>query len=97
MVFEDTPVLDRRRLVAGASSLAAAFSGLAGCATVARAPQGRSVAFGSQPIAKLGAETDRIFDITVCTRPLRAAGPRLDTEQIGDTLIVHNYGHGGSG
>ena len=24
-------------------------------------------------------------------------GPRLDTEQIGDTLVVHNYGHGGSG
>jgi len=43
------------------------------------------------------ASTDRIFDITVCLRPFRAAGPRLDTEQVGDTLVVHNYGHGGSG
>ena len=40
---------------------------------------------------------DRIADITVCLRPFRAAGPRLDTEQIGDAVVVHNYGHGGSG
>ncbi len=38
-----------------------------------------------------------MFDITVCLRPFRAAGPRLDTETIGNTLVVHNYGHGGSG
>jgi glycine/D-amino acid oxidase-like deaminating enzyme len=43
------------------------------------------------------AHADRLFDITVCLRPFRAAGPRLDTEMIGDTLVVHNYGHGGSG
>ena len=30
-------------------------------------------------------------------RPLRAAGPNLDTQMVGDTLVVHNYGHGGSG
>src|SRR4029077_10625344 len=30
-------------------------------------------------------------------RPFRAAGPRLDTERVGNTLVVHNYGHGGSG
>ncbi|MGC2399138.1 MAG: FAD-dependent oxidoreductase, partial [Acidobacteriaceae bacterium] len=27
----------------------------------------------------------------------RAAGPRQDVERIGDKVIVHNYGHGGSG
>ena len=43
------------------------------------------------------AQTDRIFDITVCLRPFRAAGPRLDAEQVGDAFVVHNYGHGGSG
>ena len=43
------------------------------------------------------AQIDRIADITVCLRPFRAAGPRLDTEQIGDAFVVHNYGHGGSG
>jgi glycine/D-amino acid oxidase-like deaminating enzyme len=40
---------------------------------------------------------DRIIKITVCTRPFRAAGPRLDVEQIGSKTVVHNYGHGGSG
>ncbi len=43
------------------------------------------------------ARTDRIFDITVCLRPFRAQGPRLDVEQVGHTRVVHNYGHGGSG
>jgi glycine/D-amino acid oxidase-like deaminating enzyme len=35
--------------------------------------------------------------ITVCTRPFRAEGPRLDVEQFGSQTVVHNYGHGGSG
>jgi glycine/D-amino acid oxidase-like deaminating enzyme len=48
-------------------------------------------------LAPLRSSPDRIFDITVCTRPFRAAGPRLDTETVGDAFIVHNYGHGGSG
>ncbi|KAI8941474.1 hypothetical protein NX059_002692 [Plenodomus lindquistii] len=30
-------------------------------------------------------------------RPCRTAGPRLEQERIGNTNIVHNYGHGGFG
>ena len=48
-------------------------------------------------LAPLRASAERIFDISVCLRPFRAAGPRLDAEPIGDALVVHNYGHGGSG
>ena len=48
-------------------------------------------------LAPVRASLDRLFDITVCLRPFRAQGPRLDTEQVGDKLVVHNYGHGGSG
>ena len=48
-------------------------------------------------LAPLRATPDRITNITVCTRPFRAAGPRLDVEQVGATTVVHNYGHGGSG
>ncbi|MEI9887838.1 MAG: FAD-dependent oxidoreductase [Rhizomicrobium sp.] len=40
---------------------------------------------------------DRLFDITVCLRPFRAQGPRIEAEQVGQALVVHNYGHGGSG
>jgi glycine/D-amino acid oxidase-like deaminating enzyme len=48
-------------------------------------------------LALLRADMNRVFDITVCTRPFRAAGPRLEAETIGDAVVVHNYGHGGSG
>lgn len=30
-------------------------------------------------------------------RPLRLGGARIEKEKIGDTLVVHNYGHGGFG
>jgi D-amino-acid oxidase len=43
------------------------------------------------------ADLDRIFRTTVCSRPFRAAGPRLEVERVGDKIVVHNYGHGGSG
>src|SRR5688500_17974062 len=87
---------DRRRVLGGLAAL-----GLGGCAygraaepvvppMLGRGDPGRS-------LAPPRASTERIFDISVCLRPFRAAGPRLDAEQIGDTLVVHNYGHGGSG
>ena len=40
---------------------------------------------------------ENLIKLTVCTRPLRPAGPRLEAETIGGKTIVHNYGHGGSG
>jgi hypothetical protein len=48
-------------------------------------------------LAPFDAEVDRITKITVCTRPFRAIGPRIEAERIGDKLVVHNYGHGGAG
>src|SRR5476649_160095 len=48
-------------------------------------------------LAPLRASPDRITQITVCTRPFRPQGPRLEVEQVGQKTIVHNYGHGGSG
>ncbi|WP_031499475.1 FAD-dependent oxidoreductase [Bryobacter aggregatus] len=49
------------------------------------------------PILPIRAQLDRIFRVTVCLRPFRAAGPRLDVEKVGEKIVVHNYGHGGSG
>jgi glycine/D-amino acid oxidase-like deaminating enzyme len=85
--------LDRRRVLQGSTSLG--LLGLSGCATAIRSP----LASGAyRPVlAPIRADIRRVFDVTVCLRPFRAMGPRLDTEQIGDTLVVHNYGHGGSG
>ena len=49
------------------------------------------------PLAPIQARPDRIMHITVCLRPFRAQGPRMEAERVGDKLVVHNYGHGGSG
>jgi glycine/D-amino acid oxidase-like deaminating enzyme len=49
------------------------------------------------PLAPIRAHIDRLFDIKVCIRPFRTKGPNLDVERIGDAMVVHNYGHGGSG
>jgi glycine/D-amino acid oxidase-like deaminating enzyme len=48
-------------------------------------------------IVPIRADPDSLTRITVCTRPFRAAGPRLDIEQLGEKTVFHNYGHGGSG
>jgi glycine/D-amino acid oxidase-like deaminating enzyme len=52
---------------------------------------------GPVPVAFVRAEPDRIVSLTVCTRPFRATGVRLESERLGRKTIVHNYGHGGSG
>jgi glycine/D-amino acid oxidase-like deaminating enzyme len=94
------PHLHRRRLLQGSAVLGGLnLVGLGGCATaggVAAGPSSPTIR-PFYDIAPVRAERDRVFDITVCLRPFRAAGPRLETEQVGDTLVVHNYGHGGSG
>jgi glycine/D-amino acid oxidase-like deaminating enzyme len=45
----------------------------------------------------LRVSADRITRMTVCTRPFRAQGPRMDVEKVGAKTVIHNYGHGGSG
>jgi glycine/D-amino acid oxidase-like deaminating enzyme len=84
--------LDRRLAVLGG------LAGLGGCAVKPVAPPNSLPIEDRIPVlAPIRAHKDRLFDITVCLRPFRAAGPRLDTEMLGDTLVIHNYGHGGSG
>lgn len=84
-----TTPASRRTLLAslGAASLAACVTPIT--------PRAGFVA--PQPLAPLLMRADRLTRITVCTRPFRAAGPRLDVETVGDKRVVHNYGHGGSG
>jgi len=93
---------NRRTLLLGLGA-----AGLAGCATTAPAPTPPLTPpptpaipprrFIVPPLARLKMSPDRITRITVCLRPFRAAGPRLEVETVAGKRVVHNYGHGGSG
>ncbi len=83
--------MPRRMVLAGL-----AYAGLAGCAATAAPPPARP-RFQRPALAPLLTDPGRLSRITVCLRPFRAAGPRLEVETLGDKRLVHNYGHGGSG
>ena len=94
-------MVGRRELLAGTGA-ALIVGALGGCGgNPVAAPDRRAEAVrGTTPrleLAPLRASTDRITRITVCTRPFRAQGPRIEVEQVGQKTVVHNYGHGGSG
>jgi len=102
--------MDRRAFVQSSSALALELLGIAGCSvskrqTPAAIPNATAPNLVDAlpfydvpaPIIPIRADLDRIFRITVCLRPFRAAGPRQDVERVGDKVVVHNYGHGGSG
>ena len=90
-----TPVR-RRHVLAGVGGLG--MAGLAGCATTSPAsPALTRPGFQPRVLAPLRMDMSRLTHMTVCLRPFRAAGPRLDVETVGDKRVVHNYGHGGSG
>ena len=97
--------MNRRDFLQNSSAFAGlGLLGLTGCtpnkqaATPANATAPTLPAYDAiPPLALIRAHADRLFRITVCTRPFRAAGPRIEVERVGDKLVVHNYGHGGSG
>jgi hypothetical protein len=83
-------------MLAGASA-ALLVGALDGCTSGLRSATSRAASSSVLQLPPVHATTDRITVITVCSRPFRAQGPRIDVEQIGRKTIVHNYGHGGSG
>ncbi|MBI1391270.1 MAG: FAD-dependent oxidoreductase [Alphaproteobacteria bacterium] len=83
-------MLDRRTLLT--SGALVAFSG---CASVRQSFDG--IHGDSFAPKALRISNDRLVKVTVCTRPFRPSGPRLEAEAISGKLVVHNYGHGGSG
>ena len=95
--------MNRRSFLQQSGALAGlGLAGLAGCGRSASAPatgDAKPLPFydAVRPIVPIRAHVDRIFRTTVCLRPFRAAGPRMDVEHVGNKVVVHNYGHGGSG
>lgn len=91
------PLSTSRRLILvglGATGLSACVGGAVAPATGSTLVRPR---FVTPPLAPLKATPNRLSRITVCTRPFRGAGPRIEAEAFGDKRLVHNYGHGGSG
>jgi D-amino-acid oxidase len=95
--------VSRRNFLYGSAALAGTSAmGLTGCTRQVRsgAPAtAPALPFydAYQPLVPIRPHADRIFRITVCSRPFRAQGPRMEAEKIGDKTVVYNYGHGGSG
>ena len=88
--------MDRRALLKN-GSMAMLGMGLSACASkpppaVAPTPRRRRVHLVPAQIS-----WDRIIRTTVGLRPHRPSGFVLKVEKIDDKLVVHNYGHGGSG
>lgn len=84
--------LDRREfLTAGAGALAV------GCSVPSAGKPEEASPKAASSLARLKLDEARVIRMTVCTRPFRAAGPRLEAEPADGKIVVHNYGHGGSG
>ena len=68
--------------------------GLAGCA-----PRVGTVGLArpARRLVPVRASWDRVIRTTVGLRPYRPSGFVLRAERLADKLLIHNYGHGGSG
>src|SRR5580658_2979602 len=98
--------MNRRSFLARAPLAAASVAatcGLAGCMRHAvSSPLAASMAPVDLPedrcqLPPVHVSRDRVIRTVVGLRPYRPSGFRVEREQIGDTALVHNYGHGGGG
>lgn len=97
MKTEIADLAHRRAFLRGTAALGG-VGVLGGCATTGQGAEPQRPGFAAPtPLAPIRARADRVMNMTVCLRPFRAAGPRIEAETVGDKLVVHNYGHGGSG
>jgi glycine/D-amino acid oxidase-like deaminating enzyme len=81
----------------------AAGSGLLGCV---KRPVGAAIAAGALPVnlpetachlPRVKVSAAREIRTVVGLRPFRPSGFRVAKEMVGETAVIHNYGHGGGG
>jgi glycine/D-amino acid oxidase-like deaminating enzyme len=84
--------MQRRHFIGHAGTWAA----LASMPAEAQSPEHAAFA-APAPLVPIRARVDRIIDVSVCTRPFRAQGPRIEAQALRQQTLIHNYGHGGSG
>ncbi|MEO8672919.1 MAG: FAD-dependent oxidoreductase [Tahibacter sp.] len=92
----------RQSGLVGASLVAAPLALLNGCASRGGLHRSDAGADAPLPISSCGLppvriREDREIRTVVGLRPYRPSGFVVRAERLGDTLVVHNYGHGGGG
>ena len=94
--------MDRRSFLRTAN-LAAASIALGGCARRIRTTTDPATLApvnlpgDSCHLPPVCVSADRVIRTVVGLRPYRPSGFRVEREQMGETAVVHNYGHGGGG
>jgi len=77
---------------------AGALLATAGCAPATHALKpDYPRAYSRNPWAAPRISMDAVIRVIVGHRPYRPTGFRVEREQIGDKIVIHNYGHGGGG
>ncbi|MGC6329425.1 FAD-dependent oxidoreductase [Rhizorhabdus sp. FW153] len=102
--MKGSDIIGRRDLLRGTLAVGG-LVGLSACSTTPRASLAavapplptRLPMLRRPPLVPFRVGVEELVDVKACLRPFRAAGPNLNAEQVGDKLVVHNYGHGGSG
>ena len=89
--------MQRRQFIGQASAALASMSAVRFESAAAARDDARPAFAGPPPLVPIQARPDRIIDVSVCTRPFRAQGPRIEAQQLRGQTVIHNYGHGGSG
>ena len=78
----------------GAGAVAAAVSA---CDSTAIGPSRYLRPYSRNPWAVPRISAENIIRVVVGHRPFRPSGFVVRSEKLGEKVIVHNYGHGGSG
>jgi D-amino-acid oxidase len=98
--------MNRRMFLRNANMTAVSLTaggGLLGCM---KRPVGAAIAMGALPanlpetachLPKVRVSAEREIRTVVGLRPYRPSGFRVAKEMVGETAVVHNYGHGGGG
>ena len=98
--------MDRRSFLRNANLAAVSFAASGGLLGCVKRPVGSAIAAGALPanlpetachLPRVRVSADREIRTVVGLRPFRPSGFRVAKEMIGETAVVHNYGHGGGG
>ena len=87
--------MDRRSMLK-MSGLGLASIGMASC-TGSLPPVNAGDVRRVRRLEPVDAGWERVIRTTVGLRPYRPSGFLLRPERLGEKLLIHNYGHGGSG